>query len=458
MRAQKRTGNFSGLLVRDRNFYRTLISLALPVVLQNMITIGVNIMDTVMLGSYGEVQLSGSSLANDFINLFQILCMGVGGGAAVLSAQFYGRGDYGNVKKTVSLMLRLIISAAVLCMILVAAIPEKIMGIYTPDEAVIEKGVIYLRYSIPTFFLMAVTMTLTLVLRSVRDVKIALIASIGSFFVNIFFNWVFIFGHLGAPQMQIAGAAVGTVIARVFETTLVGGYFFLREKTIRFRLKDLFGPVGDLLPVYLKYSVPVICSDFLLGIGNSMVSVIIGHIGTSFVAANSIVAMIQRLCTVMTQGVGQAAQVLTGNAVGSGKKEKAYREGFTMILVSTVLGLLTSGILLLVGPLTINAYNITAETREIAMELLYAISIIVVFQVLQSVLTKGILRGGGDTRFCMTIDATFLWLVSIPLGWLAGVVLGIPAFFVYICLKLDWIIKVIVCLFRFRSKKWIRVV
>jgi putative MATE family efflux protein len=445
-------------LVKDKKFYKLLATLALPVILQNMITIGVNIMDTVMLGSYGEVQLSGSSLANDFINLFQILCMGVGGGAAVLSAQFYGRKDYLNVKKTVALMLRLITAVAVLCMLASAWIPQVIMGIYTPDEAVIEKGVIYLRYSIPTFFLMGITMTLTLILRSIRDVKVPLYTSIGSFFVNIFFNWVFIFGHLGAPEMQIAGAAVGTVIARTFELVMIGGYFFFKEKQICFRLKDMLISTGDLLGTYFKYSVPVICSDFLLGIGNSMVSVIIGHIGTSFVAANSIVAMIQRLCTVMTQGIGQAAQVITGNNVGAGLKEKAYREGVTMLFLSTAMGLLTSVILLIIGPAIIGAYNITEETRAIAMQLLYAISIIVVFQALQSVLTKGILRGGGDTRFCMMVDATFLWLLSIPLGWITGVMLGLPAFIVYICLKIDWIVKVIVCLIRFRSKKWICVV
>jgi len=189
-----------------------------------------------------------------------------------------------------------------------------------------------------------------------------------------------------------------------------------------------------------------------------MVSVIIGHIGTSFVAANSIVAMIQRLCTVMTQGIGQAAAVITGNNVGSGKLDKAYRESTTMIILTVLFSLGTSLILMIIGPFVVNAYNLSAETHDIAMQLLDAISFIIVFQALQSVLTKGILRGGGDTRFCMMIDATFLWLISIPLGWLTGVVLKLPAFVVYVCMKLDWIIKVFVCLFRFKSKKCFRIV
>lgn len=444
------------LFVRNKRFYWLLISLALPVVFQNMITIGVNIVDTMMLGSYGEIQLSASSLANDFINLFQFLCMGVGSGAAVLTSQYYGRQDFSNVKKTVTLMLRFITLIAVFCMLLAAVCPAAIMRIYIQDPQVVAMGVLYLRISVPTFILHGITQTLTLTLRSIRDVKVPLAASIVSFFTNIFFNWVFIFGHFGAPEMQIAGAALGTVLARIVEFAIITGYFFFRERHIQYRIRDLFCSVRNLIPVYFRYSVPVIFSDFLLGTGNSMVSVVIGHISTSFVAANSIVTMIQRLSSVMTQGVGQASAVLTGNRVGNGEVEKAVEEGRTMIVLSFLLGLVTGGIILLIGPAIINAYSIPAQTRDIAMQLLAAISLMVVFQSLQSVLTKGILRGGGDTRYCMIVDAGFLWLVSIPFGWIGGVMIGTSAFITYILLKLDWIIKVILCLRRFHSRVWIK--
>ncbi len=444
------------LFVRNKRFYWLLISLALPVVFQNMITIGVNIVDTMMLGSYGEIQLSASSLANDFINLFQFLCMGVGSGAAVLTSQYYGRQDFSNVKKTVTLMLRFITLIAVFCMLLAAVCPAAIMRIYIQDPQVVAMGVLYLRISVPTFILHGITQTLTLTLRSIRDVKVPLAASIVSFFTNIFFNWVFIFGHFGAPEMQIAGAALGTVLARIVEFAIIAGYFFFRERHIQYRIRDLFCSVRDLIPVYFRYSVPVIFSDFLLGTGNSMVSVVIGHISTSFVAANSIVTMIQRLSSVMTQGVGQASAVLTGNRVGNGEVEKAVEEGRTMIVLSFLLGLVTGGIILLIGPAIINAYSIPAQTRDIAMQLLAAISLMVVFQSLQSVLTKGILRGGGDTRYCMIVDAGFLWLVSIPFGWIGGVMIGTSAFITYILLKLDWIIKVVLCLRRFHSRVWIK--
>ncbi len=176
------------LLVKDKAFYQRVLHIATPIVLQNVITIGVNMMDTIMLGRYGEIQLSGSSLANDFINIFQILCMGMGCGAAVLTAQFWGREDAESVKKAVAIMLRFMLVIAGLFTLAVIFFAPQIMAIYTNETAVIEKGALYFRWSIPTFFLMGISLTLTQVLRSIGTVKIPLRSSIISFFVNIFFN------------------------------------------------------------------------------------------------------------------------------------------------------------------------------------------------------------------------------------------------------------------------------
>lgn len=252
------------------------VQLAVPVIMQGVINLGVNIMDTVMLAHYGEIQLSASSLAGGYINLFQILCMGIGCGAAVLTSQCWGRRDIVSLKKTVALMLRLALGISAVFTLLTWMVPGIIIRIYTPDAEIIEKGVLYLRWSVITFPLMGLSLTLTQVLRSIRNVRIPLAASIISFVANIFFNWVFIFGNLGAPEMQIAGAALGTSIARVIETIIIAGYMFFLENKIHFRLPALLEPCGSLLPTYLHYSLPVIISDSLLALGTNMVSVIMG--------------------------------------------------------------------------------------------------------------------------------------------------------------------------------------
>lgn len=448
----------SRLFVKEKSFYKLILSIAVPVVLQNMITIGVNIMDTLMLGNYGEIQLSASSLANEFINIYHIMCMGMSMGAAVLTAQYYGAGNNPSLKKIVTIVLRMGLVIAAAFTVVTLLFPEELMRLYTPDEAVIEKGVLYFRISAVTYVLLGVSLILTNILRTVHQVRFPLVLSIVTFFVNVFFNWVFIYGRLGAPEMQIEGAALGTVIARLVECGSLVTYFFVFDKRIGYRIKDLFMKCGDHVRVYITYAIPVMVSDTLLALGNSAVSIIMGHIGASFVAANSIISQTVRLSTVFNQGLSSASSVITGNTLGKGERDKAYHQGVTFLCLSILIGLAAAVIILLISPLLVESFNITQETKDIAYQLMASVSVMMVFQTVQSVLTKGVLRGGGDTRFLMLADILFLWLASIPLGCLCGLVWHLSPFWIYAALKIDWVIKSVWCIFRLRSKKWIRVV
>lgn len=448
----------SRLFVKEKSFYKLILSIAVPVVLQNMITIGVNIMDTLMLGNYGEVQLSASSLANEFINIYHIMCMGMSMGAAVLTAQYYGAGNNPSLKKIVTIVLRMGLVIAAAFTVVTLLFPEELMRLYTPDKAVIEKGVLYFRISAVTYVLLGVSLILTNILRTVHQVRFPLVLSIVTFFVNVFFNWVFIYGRLGAPEMQIEGAALGTVIARLVECGSLVTYFFVFDKRIGYRIKDLFMKCGDHVRVYITYAIPVMVSDTLLALGNSAVSIIMGHIGASFVAANSIISQTVRLSTVFNQGLSSASSVITGNTLGKGERDKAYHQGVTFLCLSILIGLAAAVVILLISPLLVESFNITQETKDIAYQLMASVSVMMVFQTVQSVLTKGVLRGGGDTRFLMLADILFLWLASIPLGYLCGLVWHLSPFWIYAALKIDWVIKSVWCIFRLRSKKWIRVV
>lgn len=448
----------SRLFVKEKSFYKLILSIAVPVVLQNMITIGVNIMDTLMLGNYGEIQLSASSLANEFINIYHIMCMGMSMGAAVLTAQYYGAGNNPSLKKIVTIVLRMGLVIAAAFTVVTLLFPEELMRLYTPDEAVIEKGVLYFRISAVTYVLLGVSLILTNILRTVHQVRFPLVLSIVTFFVNVFFNWVFIYGRLGAPEMQIEGAALGTVIARLVECGSLVTYFFVFDKRIGYRIKDLFMKCGDHVRVYITYAIPVMVSDTLLALGNSAVSIIMGHIGASFVAANSIISQTVRLSTVFNQGLSSASSVITGNTLGKGERDKAYHQGVTFLCLSILIGLAAAVIILLISPLLVESFNITQETKDIAYQLMASVSVMMVFQTVQSVLTKGVLRGGGDTRFLMLADILFLWLASIPLGYLCGLMWHLSPFWIYAALKIDWVIKSVWCIFRLRSKKWIRVV
>lgn len=451
--------NIASLFPEEKKkLYRTICTIAIPVILQQMITMGVNMMDTIMLGQYGETQLSGSSLANDFINIFQILCMGMGGGAAVLTAQYWGAGDIPSLKKTITIMLRFCFGIAAAFTLFTFFCPGTIMHMFTNDAEVIEKGILYLRISAFCYIFMGLSLTLSIILRSVHQAKVPMYMSIAAFVVNIFANWVFIYGRLGMPEMQIEGAALGTLIARIVEAGILLVYLFFKDKKIRYRISDLFDNCREHVAVYFRYSLPVIGSDGLLALGNSFVAIIGGHISKEFTAANAIIALIVRLTTVFNQGISIASSTITGNTLGKGDKDKAYNDAKVMFRLSALAGVFAALLVWIFAPMLVNLYNITDETKQIAQHLIWAVEVTVVFQTLQSVTTKGVLRGGGDTLFLMIADTLFLWCASIPLGYLAGIVFKLDPFWVYIALKTDWIIKTLWCFRRFRTRKWMRVV
>ncbi len=444
------------IFVRDKQFYKTLVAFALPIALQQLITVGVNMADNIMLGQLGEAPMSGATLANNFITIFQIMCMGLGMGASVLVSRFFGMKDKLSMKKSVNIMFRLLIIVATVFAIFTAIFPSGIMSLFTSEEEVIRQGAGYLLISIPCYYLNGFAVTSSLMLRSVGKANVPLISSCCSFFINIFFNWVFIFGKLGAPRMEVNGAALGTLIARVVEFSVIMGFLLFVDKNIEFRLKDIFLPIRDLLPEYIRISIPVLVSDTLLGLGNSAVAVVMGHIGASFVAANSITTVVMSLATVVIQGISQASCTITGITLGKGDVEKARQQGYTFAALGFIIGGFGCLLILAISDLIVGAYKIEPETAELARDLMHAVAVVIWFQAANSILTKGTLRGGGDTKFLMVADIIFLWICSIPLGALTGLVLKWPGFWVYIMLRIDQFIKCIVCVARLRSGKWIK--
>lgn len=449
-------GMLNKLIAKDKSFYKTVAMVAVPIAAQSLITVGVNMMDTIMVGRVGETALSAVSLANTFINIYHILCMGLSMGASVLVARYFGMKNQLDMKKSVAIMLRLTIAIAALFALFTLIAPETVMRIYTSEEPIIEKGVEYLEWSVVTYFLLGLSLTTTIVLRAVGKAKIPLITSIAAFFINIGANYAFIFGKLGMPEMGVAGAAVGTLIARLFEFAVICGYLFLKDEVIGFRIKDLFIRTRDLLKEYIRISIPVLISDGILALGNNSVAMVIGRIGGEFVAANAVTAVVQQLSSVLTQGFSQAGAIIIGKTLGESTREKAQEQGYAFLGVGFLLGLFSAAVIMGISGPVIRSYHLSENTAAIAAQLMEAISIIMLFQATNSIMTKGVLRGGGDTKVLMIADNLFLWVASLPLGILAGLVLHLPAFWIYFFLKIDQVLKAVWCVIRLRSGKWIK--
>lgn len=444
--------------VKDRSFYNDLLRIALPVTLQSILLIGINMADTIMVGSLGEYQLSATSLSNSFYHIFQIFCLGIGYGSAVVTAQYWGANKLTELKRVVTIMLRIMLIVALGFTVVTLLLPGRILRIYTPDQQIISYGIKYLRVIAFTFVLQGLSQTVTITLRSVGVVRLPLVTTIVSFVLNIVLNWIFIFGKLGAPRMEIAGAALASLIARLVEAAIIMYYFLFLDDRIKYKLKDFFAKCHDQMRKFIQYSVPVIISDVLLALGMNAVAIVMGHIGAAFVAAHAIIAVINQLSSVMTQGMSNASSIMTGHALGQNRLQDAYDQGKTFLVIGVVVGAIAGAIVLIFGPVWIATYDLEPQTQDIASQLIMASAAILIFRSLGSIMTKGVLRGGGDTRFLMIADILFLWAASIPLGYLAAFVWQISAFWIFMFLNIDQVIKALWCVHRFKSRKWIRTV
>ena len=422
-------------------------------------------LDNIMISHLSQAAFSATSLANSYVTIFQIFCMGLGMGASVLVSRYWGmkkahdneeKADI-SLKQTVCLMLRLVLLVALFFSMGALVIPKLIMMSYTDEMHLVDLGITYLRYSVPTFFFLGISLTTTIVLRSVGQSRYPLYVSIGALFVNLSGNYMLIFGHFGAPKLGIAGAAIATMIARLFEAAAVFLYLILIDKKIGFKIHHLFMKTRTLIREYLRVCIPVLISDAIYAVGNNSITMVIGHLGEAFVAANSITAVTQQLSTVVIQGVCQSGAIITGQTLGKGKKEKAEEQGWLFLGLGFALGFLSALFIFFTKTPIIRSYGeTTAEAVSIAYQLLNSISLIIIFQATNSIMTKGVLRGGGDTTMLMLADNIFLWVLALPLGLLSGFVLHLPAFWIYFFLKFDQIAKTIWCVLRLRSRKWIK--
>lgn len=444
-------------LIKDKNFYKVLFSITLPIAAQNFITFTVSLADSLMLGKVGEIALSGANLANQLFFILMIITFGVTSAAMVFASQYWGKNDVYSMKRVITIMLRLAAVISVAASALAICIPETVMSWYSDDAAVIEAGASYLRIIGWAYPFYSITNAMASVLRSAHIVKISIVIYLSSLIVNVSLNWVLIFGHLGAPAMGVEGAAIATAVARLVEFIILIIYLAFFEKKIHYTIKDFFVSVKDYLGAFFKTGAPVVLNEAIWSIGTSVLSMIIGHISTEFVSANSIANIIWQCVWVVVSGMGNATSVVIGNAIGRGeKKETVLNKAKTIVLLAAIMGILSAITLLIIRGPVINFYEVSAETKALAYDLIVSYAIIIVFQAMSVQYIVGIFRGGGDTKTAMIVDVLFLWITAIPLGALTGLVLGWAPPFVYLMLRSDELLKNIIGFLRLRSGKWIR--
>lgn len=443
-------------IITDKAFYSEALMIVLPVVLQAIINQGVNMMDTIMVGKLGEAAISASSLANQFYNIYTFLCMGLSAAGLVLAAQYWGAGDKMTVRKVFDILIQIIFAASTLFAILSLALPRQIISLYTNDQEVIAAGAGYLRITALVYLPHGIALVISNIMRSVGNARIGLYVSLASFFVNIGCNYVFIFGKLGFPAMGVSGAALGTLCSRAVEFGVCTFFVLVIDRKLCYRPTRLLRqPEKPLLREFIRLGLPAIISDTILAFASSAIGMILGHMGREFVSAYSIVSVVDRMCTLATSGVGSAAGIMVGQSVGAGEAAEAKRRGFSFLMLTAVLGVIGAILVVIVGDWSISLYDITPDTIAITRTMMIASALVVPFQNISSTLGKGVLRGGGDTQFLMVADVIFQWVASIPLGYLAGLVLNLSPFAVLLIVRIDYVIKGIWFIQRLTTDKWI---
>lgn len=447
-------------MIKEKLFYKNLIAITIPIALQNFISFATSMMDTIMLGRADNtgVALSASSLANQPFFILSLVCFGLSGASSVLSAQYWGKGDKNSIRYIYSIILKTAFLISLLMALTVLIFPRTIMGLYSNNEAIIEAGISYLRIIGFAYVLFGLSNTMICCIRSIELVKISVVVNISSFCTNVFLNWVLIFGNLGAPALGIQGAAIATLIARIVEFVITFTYIFVIDKRLMFKPKHLFlfkkVFAGDLF----KHGTPVFLNEVIWSLGISIQAAILGHINYASgdpVAANSIASMVQQLSTVVIFGIGNAAAVIIGKSIGSGNRERAKVEANTLKYLSYIVGIFACGVILLMKDVVINFYTIPQETKELANQLMIVTAFITIFVSVSGISIVGILRGGGDTRFCLLAEMLALWCVAIPLA-LIGSLIGLPVPAVLILMKIDEPIKATASVIRIRSSKWVK--
>lgn len=442
--------------VRDKSFYRTFFRLTCVIALQNVLVCLVNLVDNVMIGAYSENAMSGIALVNQIQFMLQMLINGAGEGLIVMASRYWGERNPDAIHKTISVGMWMGLAFSVLLWALVFFFPMPVLRLLTPEEPVLAEAMVYLRIVCFSYVFFAITQLLLASMRSVETVNVGFAVSVVALFVNIFLNYALIFGKFGFPALGTAGAAWATLIARMAETLVTVIYVRFIDKKLRLRLRTFLRIDTAVLKQYLHCGVPVILSSGVWGIGMAAQTAILGHMGASSIAANSIATTAFNILTVVTYGSANASQVITAKTIGENRLADARQYAKTFQILFLGIGLVTGALIFALRGVIVGMYNISGESAALARNFLAVLSVTVIGTSYQMSCLCGIVRGGGDTRFVLYNDMIFMWGIVLPLSALAAFVLHWPPVAVFACLKSDQVTKCAVAVVKVNRFRWIR--
>lgn len=441
----------------DKQFLKKTAAIALPVAFQSLLNTVVNMIDTMMIGTLGEVSIAAVGLANKVFFVFGLLIFGIASGASVLGAQFWGNHDVKNIRRVQGLSLLIGLAGSSIFVISGLICPELVMRIFTDSQETIRIGAVYLAIVCVSYPLTAVTNIYTSLLRSTGVVGAPVLISLITIVINVVCNYVLIFGKMGFAAMGVAGAAIATLIARIVECVLIVALVYVRKTALAAKLSELFGYSRSFLREYCRTSLPVVFNEFTWGLGVTMYSLVYGRMldSDSVVASMTIFETFQNLMQVMVMGLASAAAVVIGNTLGAGNKERAWDEGKKLICLQVLVSLFFAVFILFTRTMYSTFYSVSETVANSVTMLMIVYALYLTSKNVNLMMIVGLFRGGGDTRIGLILDIGGVWAIGVPMAVLGGLILKLPIWWVYAMVNIEELVKNVVCTLRFRSRKWI---
>lgn len=442
---------------KDLDFYKMLMSLAIPIVLQNLLVASLNLLDSIMVGNLGEKAIASVGIANQYYMLFYNTAHGFIMGAGIFVAQYWGKKDIKNIYKFMGLSL--IFAMAVTLLFLGGAIffPENIMEIFTKDSEVIELGKSYLLIVAPSYILTIITLNYEMALRGTGNTKIPMYASLIGLIFNGVLNYIFIFGKFGMVKLGVFGAGLGTLIARCFELGFILYKIYIADKNIvAGKLKEMFDIEKSMITTFLKTALPVVFNDMMWIGGLTVYFLAFSKLGTTATATMQISNTVNNVFNIFGIGIALAGGVIVGNRIGAQEEERAKTEAKKISTFSVMLGVIIGIIFFIISPYVVKLFSIEDETKKSIVAVLRIMAIVLPVRFFGIMQIIGILRGGGDVVFAILTEVVAVWAVGVPMSFLGVLYFDFPIEYVYAMSCLEEPFKALATLPRLFSGKWIK--
>ncbi len=446
-------------IIKDKIFLRTMLILALPIALENLVNSVINMADVFMIGQLGEAEIAGVGLANQIFFIFVLVLFGTNTGTGIFIAQYWGKQDYPNIHKALGLALWISLAISSLFFLLAIFAPQFLIAIYSKDLEVIRIGGSYLKIVSLAFPFTAIIFVYSFALRSVGKAVLAMYLSFLTLIFNVGLDYLLIFGKLGFPKMGVEGAALATTIARAIEAIalIFCVYKFKRYQVLAAKFKNLIRINLDFLKKFWNISFPVIVNESAWSLGITTYSIIYARMSTEAIASVNIVGSIERIAFVVLIGLAAGAATMVGNKIGEQKEEIAFNYAIRFSILS-VLAALGVGFLIYISISPIlGLFKTSTVVQDYAYSLMMVYIGLIPFRAFNNVNIVGNLRAGGDTKYCLFLDLFSLWIIGVPLAFLGAFYWKLPVYFVSLLAGgIEEVVKAILTFKRLKSRKWIR--